>query len=105
MIRRCRWMRYEREMEEGGAAGGPEILAVAQPRRCSCTCERRPLVSLYPGPVGPSLRARGIHRLASILDIGLVYIASFFTLSPSHQIFEHMYGVLNVDKKITNYIV
>ena len=32
-------------------------------------------------------------------------IASFFTLSSSHQIFGHMYGVLNVDKKITNYTV
>ena len=26
-----------------------------------------------------------------------------FSLSPSHQIFGHMHGVLNVDKKITNY--
>ena len=36
---------------------------------------------------------------------GLVQIVSFFTLSPSHQIFGHMHGVLNVGKKITNYTV
>jgi len=41
------------------------------------------------------------HRQPS----GLVYIASFFTLSLSHQIFGHMHRVLNVDKKITNYTV
>ena len=28
-----------------------------------------------------------------------------FSLSPSHQIFGHMHGVLNVYKKITNYVV
>ena len=35
----------------------------------------------------------------------LFRLQSFFTLSSSYQIFEHMYEVLNVDKKITNYIV
>ena len=44
--------------------------------------------------------AHGIALLAMALSRLQV-----FSLSPSHQIFGHMHGVLNVDKKITNYTV
>jgi hypothetical protein len=39
-------------------------------------------------------RGRNLHRPR--------LIPKFFTLSPSHQIFKHMYRAINVDKKITN---
>jgi hypothetical protein len=33
-----------------------------------------------------------------LLDQGLLYIPSFFTLSSSHRIFRRMHRVLNIDK-------
>ena len=53
------------------------------------------------------LKARVMFRLGSESVFGTVVfsIVSFFTLFLLHQIFEHMHGVLNVDKKITNYII
>jgi len=56
---------------------------------------------------GEEKRALGPFNVATCnsIHIWALFRLSFFTLYPSHQIFESMHGVLNVDKKITNYTV
>ena len=44
-------------------------------------------------------------ELCYYIILGPCLDCKFFTLFPSHQIFGHMHGVLNIDKKITNYTV
>jgi hypothetical protein len=45
----------------------------------------------------PKLTTKGVFRFFKILKI--------LEDSPSHRIFGHMYGALNIGKKITNYTV